>query len=589
MMSKKIPIQQNRSIILFLWQHIKPYKGLYIVMLMAPVIGSIYPFAYHYAIKLFVDVMSTDTSINYGDMVFPITLLLFSQLIMEVAWRIADVAELKAEPYVRRSLLLKSYNYIQHHSYSFFQENFTGAISSKIKGILDGYDHFWAEMHHGLSQRILKIIISFCVLSIVHFNLSLFICAWSALYFPIMYKYSIRLNHLSFAETESRHRLIGQISDKITNIIAILSFSSRKAELEKLDEQISNDFLPKQILVYKYSLIGNIISGVFFLIMMSFFLFYMVHLRINNLISVGDFTFVFGIAIVIIEETWEITISMQDFARNIGDLRSSISLLYTPQMDIDKPNAKSLKINDPKIEFKNVSFGYNNDDGVFKDLNLYIKAGEKIGLIGYSGAGKSSLVNLLLRYFKTTSGEILIDDQNINYVTQDSLRENIAVIPQDTMLFHRSLLENIRYGRLSATEEEVIEASKAAHIHEFIIRLPDQYQTYVGERGVKLSGGQRQRISIARAILKNAPILILDEATSSLDSHTEKLIQDSLNFLIESQGKTVIAIAHRLSTLKHMDRVIVMDKGKIIEEGTHNQLLHNHKGLYKKLWEFQGI
>ena len=435
----------------------------------------------------------------------------------------------------------------------------------------------------------LKIIISFCVLSIVHFNLSLFICAWSALYFPIMYKYSIRLNHLSFAETESRHRLIGQISDKITNIIAILSFSSRKAELEKLDEQISNDFLPKQILVYKYSLIGNIISGVFFLIMMSFFLFYMVHLRINNLISVGDFTFVFGIAIVIIEETWEITISMQDFARNIGDLRSSISLLYTPQMDIDKPNAKSLKIKDPKIEFKNVSFGYNNDDGVFKDLNLYIKAGEKIGLIGYSGAGKSSLVNLLLRYFKTTSGEILIDDQNINYVTQDSLRENIAVIPQDTMLFHRSLLENIRYGRLSATEEEVIEASKAAHIHEFIIRLPDQYQTYVGERGVKLSGGQRQRISIARAILKNAPILILDEATSSLDSHTEKLIQDSLNFLIESQGKTVIAIAHRLSTLKHMDRVIVMDKGKIIEEGTHNQLLHNHKGLYKKLWEFQGI
>lgn len=225
----------------------------------------------------------------------------------------------------------------------------------------------------------------------------------------------------------------------------------------------------------------------------------------------------------------------------------------------------------------------------FLRILIYTLKQEKIGLIGYSGAGKSSLVNLLLRYFKTTSGEILIDDQNINYVTQDSLRENIAVIPQDTMLFHRSLLENIRYGRLSATEEEVIEASKAAHIHEFIIRLPDQYQTYVGERGVKLSGGQRQRISIARAILKNAPILILDEATSSLDSHTEKLIQDSLNLLIESQGKTVIAIAHRLSTLKHMDRVIVMDKGKIIEEGTHNQLLHNHKGLYKKLWEFQAI
>ncbi len=582
-------MQHNRSIILFLWQHIKPYKLLYMVMLMAPIIGSIYPFAYHYAIKLFVDIMSTDSSISYDELIFPIILLLFSQLIMEVAWRIADVAELKAEPYVRRSLLLKSYDYVQHHSYSFFQDNFTGAISSKIKGILDGYDHFWAEMHHGISQRILKIIISFCILSIVHVNLSLFIGAWSILYFPVMYRFSIRLNHLSFDETESRHRLVGQISDKITNIIAVLSFASRKVELKKLDEQISNDFLPKQILVYKYSLIGHIISGIFFLVMMAFFLFYMVHLRINNLISVGDFTFVFGIAIVIIEETWAITISMQDFARNIGDLRSSISLLYTPQIEVDQPNAKILKIQEPKIEFKNVSFGYNGGDGVFRNLDLHIKPGEKVGLVGYSGAGKSSLVNLLLRYFKTTNGEILVDDQNISTVTQDSLRENIAVIPQDTMLFHRSLLENIRYGRFNATDDEVIEASKAAHIHEFIMNLPDKYQTYVGERGVKLSGGQRQRISIARAILKNAPILILDEATSALDSHTEKLIQDSLNFLIESQGKTVIAIAHRLSTLKHMDRVIVMDKGKIIEEGSHNKLLRNHKSLYKKLWELQEI
>ncbi|NBU53711.1 MAG: ATP-binding cassette domain-containing protein, partial [Alphaproteobacteria bacterium] len=224
-----------------------------------------------------------------------------------------------------------------------------------------------------------------------------------------------------------------------------------------------------------------------------------------------------------------------------------------------------MKINRPQIEFKEVSFGYSEEEKVFKNLNLAIKPGEKIGLVGYSGAGKSSLVNLLLKYFKVSMGQILIDGQNINDISQDSLRENISVIPQDTMLFHRSILENIRYGRLDATDEEVIAASKAAHIHEFIVGLTHQYQTYVGERGVKLSGGQRQRISIARAILKDAPILILDEATSSLDSHTEKLIQDSLNFLIESKGKTVIAIAHRLSTLKHMDRILIMDKGKIID------------------------
>jgi ATP-binding cassette subfamily B protein len=260
-----------------------------------------------------------------------------------------------------------------------------------------------------------------------------------------------------------------------------------------------------------------------------------------------------------------------------------------PQTDLDKTDAVCLNITSPEIEFQNVDFGYNKSDLIFQKLNLKIKAGEKIGLVGYSGSGKSSLVNLLLRYFKTNEGQILIDGQNIANVTEDSLRKNIAIIPQDTMLFHRSLLENIRYGNPSATDEEVIEASKAAHVHEFINNLPDKYNTYVGERGVKLSGGQRQRISIARAILKDAPILILDEATSSLDSHTEQLIQDSLNFLIDKQGKTVIAIAHRLSTLKHMNRVIVMSKGKIIEEGTHNQLLREHKSLYKKLWECQNI
>ncbi|MFK7967752.1 MAG: ABC transporter ATP-binding protein [Rickettsiaceae bacterium] len=577
----------NTSIFLFLWQHIKPYKWYYVGMLTAPVIGAIFPFCYHYSIKLFVDIMSTEDITNYNDVIFPIALFILSQVIMEASWRVSNVLEWIAEPQVRKSLLLKSYDYVQHHSYNFFQDNFTGAISSKIKGILDGYDHFWAEMHHGLSQRVLKIIISFVILATINANLSLFLCGWSILYFPIMYKLSIKLNQVSFAETNIRHNLIGQISDKISNIIAVMSFSARRIELQKLDNQISREFIPKQLALYKHNFVSNVISGIFFLIMTTFFLFYMVYLRKNGLVTIGDFTFVFAITVVIIDETWAITLSMLDFARIIGDLRSSISLLYTPQTNIDKHNAKILTIKKPTIEFKDISFGYEEKNEVFNNLNLTIKAGEKIGLIGYSGAGKSSLVNLLLRYFKATQGQILIDGQNIDDVIQDSLREHIAVIPQDTILFHRSLLENIRYGRMSASDEEVIEASKAAHIHDFILSLPEQYQTYVGERGVKLSGGQRQRVSIARAILKDAPILILDEATSALDSHTEKLIQDSINSLIESQGKTVIAIAHRLSTLKHMDRVIVMDKGKIIEEGDHDELLLSHKSLYKKLWQIQ--
>jgi len=246
----------------------------------------------------------------------------------------------------------------------------------------------------------------------------------------------------------------------------------------------------------------------------------------------------------------------------MGDFKSALSILEIPQQNLDKEDAKPLIVKNPRIEFKNVSFGYDKGHLIFKDLNLIILPGEKIGLVGQSGAGKSSLVNLMLRYFQNDQGQILIDGQDINDVTQDSIRENIAIIPQDSMLFHRTLIDNIRYGKPKATDKEVIEASKRAHIHEFIEKLPEKYEAYVGERGIKLSGGQRQRIAIARAILKDAPILILDEATSSLDSETEKLIQESLDFLIEDKRKTVIAIAHRLSTLKHMDRVIVLDKGK---------------------------
>lgn len=580
---------QNKSILSFFWQYIKPYKWYYLLMLSAPVVSSFFPFAYNYAIKLFLDRMASSAPLTYHALLFPIILFIGSQIILEFMWRMSNVAKWKAEPYVRRSILLQSYDYVQHHSYLFFQDNFTGSLSSKLKGILDGYDKFWSEMHHGLLQRVLKSVVGLAALSIVSLNLGLFVFLWSAIYVPVMYKFSARLNELSFKEAESRHTLIGQISDKITNIISLFAFASRKRELKSLEHQMSYDYIPKQIKVYKYHFKLQLVGGLFYFIMFGFLLFYMIHLRMIGLITLGDFAFVFGISLIVSEEIWHATISFQDFSRAMGDLKSALSILNVPQDNLDQVNAQPLVIKSPIIEFKDVSFGYDGKNVVFKDLNLSVKSGEKVGLVGHSGAGKSSLVNLLLRYFNNDKGEILISDQNINDITQDSLRENIAVIPQDTLLFHRTLMENIRYGKPTATDEEVIEASKRAHLHEFIMQLPKQYQSYVGERGIKLSGGQRQRIAIARAILKDAPILVLDEATSSLDSHTEQLIQDSLNFLIEDKRKTVIAIAHRLSTLKHMDRIIVLDKGIIIEEGTHNKLIRNEHSLYKKLWELQEI
>ena len=577
------------SILSFFWGHIKPYKWLYLAMLSGPLMGSLQPVAYNYAVKLFVNIMATHAYFTYQDLLVPISIFIATQLLSSLVWTLSQVAELKAEPYVRRSILLQSYDYVTHHSYRFFQDNFTGTISSKTKGLLDGYDKFWAEMHHGLMANLLKSVISLLSLSLINVKLGLFVFAWATLYVPIMYRLSKTLNHLSFIETESRHVLIGLISDTLTNVISLFSFASRKREYDSLDHQISHDFIPKQIKTYQYDIKLNIVGWLLYFILYFFILFYMIHLKMVGEVSIGDFAFVFGMTYVVAEDIWKATISLQDFSKAMGDVKSCLSILQIPQQNADSQAALPLVLTNPKIELKKVSFSYGDKNTVLKDLSFIIHPGEKVGFVGYSGAGKSSLVSLLLKYFTPNKGEIFISDQNIEELTQDSVREQIAVIPQDTLLFHRTLIDNIRYGKPTATDEEVIAASKKAHLHDFILTLPGQYQSYVGERGIKLSGGQRQRIAIARAILKDAPILILDEATSALDSQTEQLIQDSLNFLIADKKKTVIAIAHRLSTLKHMDRIIVLDKGRIIEEGTHTTLMRNKDSLYKKLWDLQEL
>ncbi|MGN6670261.1 MAG: ABC transporter ATP-binding protein [Candidatus Nucleicultricaceae bacterium] len=578
-----------KDILSFFWKHIKPYKWYYAVMLIAPVGGSFYPFAYNYSVKLFIDTMVGDATVGFGGLMKPIALFLFTQFMLDAVWRVSNIAEWLSEPYVRRSILLNTYDYVQHHSYRYFQDNFTGAISSKLKSILDGYDKFWAEMHHGLLQRLIKCIVNLTVLAVVNVYLGLFILLWSAIYLPVLYALSVKLNTLSFEETESRHSLIGDIADKITNIISIFSFAARPRELKTLDQKISNDFIPRQVKTYKYDFKIQMVGGFLYWLLFGFILFYMIHLKTKGLVSIGDFAFVLGIALIVAEDVWHATISLQDFSRSMGDLKSALTVIQTPHEHEENPNATELQINHPTIEFRDVSFAYQSHHAVFTHLNLSIQAGEKIGIVGHSGSGKSSLINLLLGYFKPQDGQILVDQQNIEDVTRDSLRKNIAIIPQDTLLFHRTLMENIRFGRYGASDAEVIAASKKAHVHEFIESIPEQYQAFVGERGIKLSGGQRQRIAIARAILKDAPILILDEATSALDSETEKLIQESLNLLINDKQKTVIAIAHRLSTLKHMDRIIVLDAGRIVEEGKHTTLLHKTNSVYKKLWELQAI
>lgn len=557
-------------------------------MIPAPIIGSFYQVANSYSIKLIVDAFTKPTMPAYSDLLVPISIFIAAVLIMEAGWRTSHYAWMRSQPFVRADITLKAYDIIQNHSYKFFQNTHSGSIISKIKGIIAGYNNFWFGVHHRLAVPVLQIFITITALAFINLQLFIFMALWSCVFFPIMLKMAFQVSKLAEATTDSQHKAIGFISDNVTNIFSLFSFASRQRELKTISKFLHKDTAHKDYLWVRYELKMTFV-GIFFYVgmLISMFIF-MIHLRRINAVTTGDFVFVMSVIYFLIDNIWKLTSEISDFLGKMGDFKSSFAILQVQDDKIDQTEAPNLKVTKGKIEFKNINFKYENNV-VFKDLNLEIKAGEKIGLVGHSGVGKSTLTSLLLKNFRVTQGDILIDGQSIYDVNSDSLRSQIALIPQDTLLFHRSIAQNIGYAKEKAPKKEIISAAQKAHIHEFVIELKNGYDTLVGERGIKLSGGQRQRISIARAILKDAPILILDEATSSLDSNTEKLIQESLNLLIEDKSKTVIAIAHRLSTLKHMDRIIVIDKGKIVEEGTHDQLLRNKESLYTKLWELQEI
>lgn len=400
----------------------------------------------------------------------------------------------------------------------------------------------------------------------------------------------------SYRAADESSKLVGYIVDLLSNMLSVRYFNSKATEMHRLEESLvtfTQAYLARDWFFLKlYAL-----QGLSFFLYQSACMFWLIEGIKDGSLTAGDFALVLAINIAIIDCLWTLSKDISKFAEICGEVSQGISLLNEEIIIQDSPNAKDLIIKsldqgehffNPKlggeIVFDHVEFNYADSHALFKNKTITIEAGQKVGLVGYSGSGKSTFVNLILRLFDVSSGRVLIDDQDIKEVTQQSLRQAIAIIPQDAYLFHRSIMDNIRYGKLTASDEEVIEAAKRAHAHEFIEELPEKYNSMVGERGVKLSGGQRQRIAIARAILKDAPILILDEATSHLDSVTETQIQESLNELME--GRTTIVIAHRLSTLLHMDRIIVLDKGKIVEDGEHKELLTRNE-LYATLWETQ--
>jgi ABC-type multidrug transport system fused ATPase/permease subunit len=409
-----------------------------------------------------------------------------------------------------------------------------------------------------------------------------------ALYFTVSLLVGQECTRRAIANNEARAAVTGRVVDVLTNIRNVFFFANQALE-DKLLKEYTGEECERRRASYRAVVRLRCVQYVMDIGMWLVFVGGALYAWVHRMIGAGDFVMITALTSSLLQTAYNLGQRIPEFYDQLGSARESIDTLIVPATIVDKPAAPALKVEQGAIHFERVAFSYEVPAqhtgrqlrNVVKDFELTIPAGQRVGLVGPSGAGKTTLMGLLMRMHDVAEGAIRIDGQDIRDVTQESLRQSIALIPQDTTLFHRSLLENIRYGRPDATDEEVELAARRAHAHEFIVGLEHGYKTLVGERGIKLSGGQRQRIAIARAILKDAPILLLDEATSALDSHSEQVIQAAMQQAMA--GKTVIAIAHRLSTVMDMDRLIVLDRGSIVADGSHTELLRQG-GLYAELW-----
>ena len=481
-----------------------------------------------------------------------------------------------------------AHRYLLEQSYGFFQNEFSGRIATKVMQTALAVRDTVMKLLNVLLFVVIYMITALALVASADIRLCLPIAVWLGFYIMVQRHFVPRMKNIAMLQADARSLMTGRIVDSYTNIITLKLFSHSSRESDYVREGMS-EFLgtvhPQMRLVTQL----NIVLWSLNMLLIFSTAALGIYLWLNGAITPGAIAIVISLAIRLTGMSHWIMWEISSLFENIGTVQDGINTLSVPNAVTDQEDAVDLKVSKGAISFENVSFAYNNDGSVFNQLDLHISGAEKIGIVGRSGAGKSSLVSLMLRFYDIQSGIVSIDQQNIRTVRQQSLRANIAMVTQDTSLLHRTVRENIMFGRPDACEEQMVAAAKQAQAHDFILSLRDNkgrrgYDAHVGERGVTLSGGQRQRVAIARVLLKDAPILILDEATSALDSEVEASIQQSLNQLM--QGKTVIAIAHRLSTIAAMDRLIVFDQGAVVEQGSHQQLL-DQNGVYTKLWNHQ--
>jgi ATP-binding cassette subfamily B protein len=570
----------------FVCYFVNQFRWWYVAMVISEILHATCGIMLPYAIGEIIRSVTTNHT-NNGEILNAIKqpLILFTILsIGEVIFgRTAGLLQIVLHPIHRQHIVRSLYAYLQCHSHRYLSSSFAGALGHRIGETSLGVTQTMQMLITEFMSLIIVYIVSTILLYRTYPPLAALVGTWAVFFISISFWLATRCRIYSRKASAARSETTGIIIDGITNLSSTKLFARLGFERDYLNDRLKCE-LKEVKKANGYSERIRWFQFIAAAILKISTLYYSVSLWSWGLITAADFVVATSLSLLIISEARNLSRRFIEFFEHIGNVANGVNVIVQAHELIDENNAIAHQISQGSIEFRQVSFSYSSEKKVFQNLSVTIEPGQRVGLVGFSGSGKSTFVNLILRLFDPQSGKILIDGVDIRQMTQDALHSQISLIPQDPSLFHRSLIENIRYGRLDAEDADVKMATIKAYAHDFISQMTHGYYSLVGERGVKLSGGQRQRIAIARVILKDAPILILDEATSSLDSITEKAIQETLDLAMND--KTVIVVAHRLSTISHLDRILVFDQGSIVEDGSHSDLMALG-GTYYKLWKMQ--
>lgn len=569
----------------FILHFFATYKWWYLAMMLFEALNAACGILIPYAVALIIKGVGGHTAGAgwRGDLQTPLMLFVVFSCGEVLFGRMAGAIQIRVGPRQRQNVTRNSYHYLQYHSHRYLSNNFAGALAHRI-----------SEMSMGVTQVIWSIITEFWPMAIVfsvsvalltraNAGLGVLVGCWAVGFVVLSYWLATRCQPHALNAAGARSATTGYLFDAIANFESVRLFARLRFERNYLESYLTRELAAIRISVAYAEKIRWFQFGAAAVLKIATLL-YAFNLWERGLIGIADFVMAVSLSLLIINEARNLSRRFLEFFEYIGNVANGVHTIVQPHELVDRGDASSARIGHGVIEFHQLDFCYEHSNPLFKGLDVRIPAGQRVGLVGTSGSGKSTFVKLLLRIVEPQRGAVRIDGLDIGGLAQEALHSQLGLIPQDPTLFHRSIRENIRYGSVGASDADVERAARQAHAHEFISRMPDGYDGMVGERGVKLSGGQRQRIAIARVLLKDAPILILDEATSSLDSETEQVIQETLNDV--SARKTVIVVAHRLSTIAHMDRILVFHQGEIVEDGDHATLLAQG-GRYAGLWRRQ--